>query len=102
LQREGYQVLEAAEPWQAEQMCRTLQGRIDLLLTDMVMPGADGRRLAERLSEMRPDMKVLLMSGFLEGELPRSATGGQPVAFLPKPFTREALANKVREVLGMG
>jgi signal transduction histidine kinase len=102
LQREGYQVLEAAEPWEAERLCRTLQGRIDLLLTDMVMPAADGRRLAERLSEMRPDMKVLLMSGFLEGELPRSAAGGQRVAFLPKPFTREALAHKVREVLGMG
>jgi two-component system cell cycle sensor histidine kinase/response regulator CckA len=99
LQREGYEVLEAGGAAEAERLCRTTPGRIDLLLTDTVMPGADGRRLAERLVKVRPDMKVLLMSGFLEGEVPRFGPSREPVALLPKPFTREALVQIVREVL---
>jgi PAS domain S-box-containing protein len=97
LEREGYRVLEAGGPGQAEQICRTYKDAIDLMITDVVMPKENGRALAARVTKVRPDMKVLFMSGYAEsttlnGEIPQSR-------FMQKPFTPAALARKVRSVL---
>ena len=92
-------MLEAAGPAEAEQVCRSTPDRIDLLLTDFVMPDTDGRQLAEKLIRLRPEMKVILMSGFFD-EIPAiPGPGAWPMAFLPKPFTAETLVGKIRAVL---
>lgn len=101
LVREGYKVLGAFDGDEALQIARDHQNHIDLLLTDIVMPQLNGRELAVRLKKMRPDIKVLYMSGFMKEAILKyygiSITG---IPFLQKPFTRETLARKVREVLG--
>jgi CheY-like chemotaxis protein len=72
---------------------------VDLLLTDVVMPGMSGRELAERLSLARPGTRVLFMSGYAADTMDRHGVteGGQ--SFLPKPFTLDELARKLRDVL---
>jgi len=97
LTRLGYTVLSAGDGAEALAMGENHAGRIDLLLTDMVMPGMGGGELSRRMVERQPAIKVLLTSGYSE-ELVAAEHGG--VAFLPKPFTPEELAAKVREVLG--
>ena len=98
----GYRVLEAADPAAAEEICRSYEGPIHLLVTDVVMPQTSGRRLAEVLTHLRPDLKVLYLSGYSDNELARAGVLDQRLNFLPKPFTVEALATKVREVLDGG
>jgi CheY-like chemotaxis protein len=97
LSRLGYTVLSAADGAEALSLEANHAGRIDLLLTDMVMPGMGGGELSRRMLERQPALKVLLMSGYSE-ELVAAEHGEVP--FLPKPFTPEELAAKVREVLG--
>jgi DNA-binding NtrC family response regulator len=75
------------------------RGRIDLLLTDVVMPDLLGPDLAERLQRLRPEIKVLYISGFSDHPAVSHASLGQDVAFLQKPFTVAALSTKVREAL---
>jgi two-component system, cell cycle sensor histidine kinase and response regulator CckA len=92
----GYRVLEAALPDDAVEIARQHNGLIDLLITDVVMPGMNGRVLADRLAATRPQMGVVYMSGytsFTHRELLDSE------AVVAKPFTRETLLRKVREVL---
>jgi CheY-like chemotaxis protein len=72
----------------------------DLLLTDVVMPGESGPRLAERLRERWPDLPVVFMSGFSSQGIPQGEVGGPPTAFLPKPFSRPELLGCLRGVLG--
>jgi CheY-like chemotaxis protein len=100
LVREGYNVLGASDGDEALQIARDHENHIDLLLTDIVMPQLNGRELAVKLKAMRPDIKVLYMSGFMKEAILKyygiSITG---IPFLQKPFTRETLARKVREVL---
>ncbi|MBL0179062.1 MAG: response regulator [Gemmatimonadetes bacterium] len=93
----GYVVLSAASGAEALALDASHGGTIDMLLTDMVMPGMGGGELSRRIRERHPQMKVLLMSGYSE-ELVAAEHGDVP--FLPKPFTPEELATKVREVLG--
>jgi hypothetical protein len=91
----GYRVLEAAGADEAVTICQ--QGRrIHLVLSDVVMPRVSGRELAARLAEVRPDLKVVLMSGYPNDVLPE--TGARH--FLMKPFSPEQLAAKVRAALG--
>ena len=79
-------------------MCEAHQGKIDLLLSDVVMPELGGRELAERILTIRPDIKVLFMSGHTQDViLKEGVKAGTP--FLQKPFTLSDLANKVRAVL---
>ncbi len=96
----GYSVLEAESGASALQAAEACEHPIDLLLTDVVMPGMTGTELAKRLRGLRPSMKVLFVSGYTEDE--RFANGGMEGKFqlLAKPFTPSALAAKVREVLG--
>jgi DNA-binding NtrC family response regulator len=95
----GYTVIQASDSRDALIQAEAHQGNIDLLLTDVVMPGGTGRSLARTLTELRPSLKVLYMSGYPEyGAAPGSVL--EPgVPFLPKPFTRELLLEQVRSIL---
>ncbi len=95
----GYQVLEVGDSPDAVGVCESYGGRIDLLLTDVVMPRLNGFELAERLRMIRPDLQVLYMSGYAAPEILRGGLQEGDSAFLPKPFTPDTLAAKVREVL---
>jgi two-component system cell cycle sensor histidine kinase/response regulator CckA len=99
LEREGYNVLESADPVEARRIADHHKGAIQLLIADVVMPKLSGRELAEQITHRRPDLKVLYMSGYTENAVLNSGILHQDVAFLQKPFTPEALTGKVREVL---
>jgi PAS domain S-box-containing protein len=99
LENQGYDVVEAADGAAAVQICVAHQGTIHLLLTDVIMPGMNGRELAQRVSEIRPNMKVLYMSGYTENAIGHNGTLDAGITLLQKPFTLQALKAKVREVL---
>jgi len=99
LLRTGYTLLEAADAVEAMRVSEEHGGPIDLLLTDVVMPGLSGRDLAERLAVIRPEMRVLFMSGRVD-ETTLQQVANFTGSFIPKPFTPDALFCKVREVLG--
>ena len=103
LRQLGYQVLEAPNGDEAIGLAQRHAGRIDLLVTDVVMPGMNGRELSERLRAVIPGLKVLLVSGYAADVLvDRGATPDPGLAFLRKPFRPGELAQKVREVLSEG
>ena len=95
----GYAVLEAKDGAEAIETAQRHPGPIHLLVTDMVMPGISGRKLAARLATLRPQMKVVYMSGYTEYATVRQGDLDQNAALLTKPFTRSTLARTVREVL---
>jgi signal transduction histidine kinase/CheY-like chemotaxis protein len=97
----GYTVIQAADANQALEQLR-LQPRIDLLFTDVVMPDMNGRRLAEIARGERPDLKILYTTGYTRNAVVHNGMLDPGVAFLPKPFTIDQLARKVREVLDGG
>jgi PAS domain S-box-containing protein len=99
LEASGYAVLEARDGAEAIQIGEQHQEPIHLLVTDVVMPGMSGRELGERLAALRPEMKVLYVSGYTDDAIVRHRVLGSGLAFLQKPFTRDTLARKVREVL---
>ena len=102
LEHHGYTVLPAARPHEAMALCASHGGAIDLLLTDAVMPEMSGRALAQQAGAMRPELRVLLMSGYAEDALEGRGLGGAGGAFLRKPFTPTVLTRKIREVLDGG
>jgi len=95
----GYNVLVAESPEKAIRLVEEHSGEIHLLVTDVIMPNMNGWELSQRLSELRPSMKHLFMSGFAATVLTQQGILGKGVSFLPKPFSRDELAHKVREVL---
>ena len=99
LQRHGYSVLEARHGAEALQVAEKYPGPIHLMLTDVVMPYLGGPALAERLASLRPEMKVLFMSGYTGIAIAHQGALDADREFLQKPFTVEGLARKVREVL---
>jgi CheY-like chemotaxis protein len=99
LERLGYHVLMAENVPQALHVAASHRGPIHLLIADVVMPGASGRDLARRLAELRPDTKVLYVSGYTDDAIVRHGMLEPGLAFLQKPFTPDVLARKVREVL---
>jgi two-component system cell cycle sensor histidine kinase/response regulator CckA len=99
LQSLGYKVLVAALPTEAIQIAKQFTGQIDLLLTDVVMPGMNGRGLAQRLQPLYPNMRVLYVSGFVEHTHKQDAVDAND-AFLAKPFLLRELAEKIRSLLG--
>ena len=96
----GYQILEAAGAREAQRICAEREKRIDLLLTDVVMPETTGPALATELGKVRPDMEVLFMSGYSRSMMERHGAFDPKVHFLEKPFAPDALVRKVRDVLG--
>ena len=99
LQLHGYTVLEASNGEKAVRMAGQHQGTIHLLVTDVVMPGMNGRQVAERVAALHPETKVLFLSGYTDDAVVRNGVLHAETAFLQKPFTPAALAQKVREVL---
>jgi len=99
LEAVGYKVLVAENPGEALRMAAGHTGDIRLLLTDVVMPGMDGRQLAERLGSIKPGLKVLFMSGYTSDVITQRGVLPEGVAFIAKPFPRDDLARKVHEVL---
>ncbi len=99
LQEIGYTVLEAYDGSQALVLAEQYPSPIALLLTDVVLPHKSGRELAEQLVARRPETKVLFMSGYMDDAVMRHGVLAADVNFLSKPFSRSALASKVREVL---
>ena len=98
LEVRGYKVLEAANGKDAVNVCKTYTGPIHLTLSDVVMPGMTGRELAEQAVRIRPNMRVLLMSGYTD-EISKAGFLHPGLHFIEKPFTSNSLALKIREVL---
>ncbi len=99
LRRQGYRVIVATSPAEALRTAEVDPENIDLLLTDVVMPGMSGPELARRFVALRPDTKVLCMSGYTDDSVVRHGVLEAGAAFLQKPITPGALASKLREVL---
>jgi signal transduction histidine kinase len=99
LQSSGYTVIEARRPDEALRISEQREGPIDFLLTDVIMPGMNGRQLAAQLASSRPKMKVLYISGYTDDAIMQHGLLEEGIAFLQKPYTRYALTRKVRDVL---
>ena len=99
LERAGYRVLAAADGSAALSLASAHPGAIDLLLTDVIMPGMNGRELAATLTRRRPGIRVLFASGYTDNVLAGQDALAPGVTLLDKPFTPADLAAKVRDVL---
>ncbi len=99
LELASYSVIEASCGEEALSICNDPVRAIDLLLTDVIMPGMGGGELVKRATQVRPGLRVLYMSGYTDDAVVRHGVSDAEAAFLQKPFTLEALSRKVREVL---
>ena len=99
LEGQGYAVLEARDAAEALRISAEYAESIDLLLTDVVMPGMSGCDLASRLQSERPDMKVLYVSGYTNGSFKQLGVSPNSDAFLQKPFNLSELARRIHKML---
>jgi CheY-like chemotaxis protein len=100
LEGAGYRVLEAANGPDALRMVQSWEGPLDLVLTDVIMPGMSGQELSARLREQRPSLRILYVSGYTDDAILQHGTLLPNTGFLQKPFTPGSLALRVREVMG--
>ena len=98
LEKEGYTVLEAGDAKEALQICESYDGTIELMVTDLVMPGMDGLELGGKVTDLRPDMKVLYTSGYSEDVITRDGVT-EAGDFLQKPYTPSDLGQRIRQLL---
>lgn len=101
LRKHGYSVLLASAGDQALEIAARHRGRIDLLLTDVLMAGLNGRMLSERLTAARPETRVLYMSGYSDDDILRLGVKTAAAQFIQKPFSIDALVHKIRETLAL-
>jgi two-component system cell cycle sensor histidine kinase/response regulator CckA len=99
LQNKGYKVIEARDGEDALEVLGKNGAKIDLVITDVMMPGVDGPTLIRRVRETHPDLKVIFISGYAEDSFRKRLGEGEQVHFLPKPFSLQQLAGKVKEVM---
>ncbi len=99
LEKQGFSVVEASGPDQALAAVDTADGPLDLLVTDLMMPGLTGRQLAETLARRRPEMKVLYMSGYSRDEVEAQGLLPAGLPFLSKPFDLSRLSAAIRSAL---
>jgi len=102
LEQLGYTVLEASDGYEALRIIGQCNTSVHLLLTDVIMPEMNGRELAKRLESIRPATRVLYMSGYTDDTLELHGVDQPRIQLIQKPFTPDALAEKVREVLAVG
>lgn len=95
----GYQVFEARTAAEAMRVFRQQRAKVQLLLTDVVLPGTNGRELARELRRLDPALKTMFISGYPDNEVTRHNLEEPGVFYLPKPFSVESLMRKVRQVL---
>ena len=100
LSRQGYEVLEAGTGAEALELMQREQRRVDLVVSDVIMPEMDGPTLLKELRKSKPDLKFIFVSGYPDDAFKKSLDDGEDYAFLPKPFTLPQLAAKVKEELG--
>jgi CheY-like chemotaxis protein len=99
LERKGYSVVPAATPADAISIADTYVGKIDLLMTDVVMPEMNGRDLAKKITAIFPEIKLLFMSGYSANVITQQGVLNDGVAFMQKPFSMNELAEKIRGIL---
>jgi CheY-like chemotaxis protein len=102
LERKGYTVLAASDGEKALHLSKAHAGDIQLVITDEIMPGMRGHELAEVMRTLRPQIKVLFISGYTDAAAIHEGVLAEGIQFLQKPFTPDALARKVRSVLDVG
>lgn len=102
LRNKGYNILEARSGEEALQVLEQENGKIDLIVSDVVMPQMDGPTMFKHLREKWKDIKVIFVSGYTEDRLREQFTSGEVIYFLPKPFTLKQLAGKVKDVMEEG
>lgn len=100
LEMDGYEVLSCAHPEEGIEVCRRHAGQIDLLLTDVVMPGMNGREMANRILDILPALRVVFMSGYTEHALLHNGQVDPHLEYLQKPFSLQTLAKKLAHVWG--
>jgi two-component system, cell cycle sensor histidine kinase and response regulator CckA len=99
LERAGFTVLEAAHPEAALKVASAHTGGIDLIVSDVVMPGMSGRMMVERLAHRYPQARVLFMSGYTDTAVTRTDGCGDGPTLLQKPFTPNTLIRRVRDIM---
>jgi CheY-like chemotaxis protein len=102
LERSGYAVLACEHPAEGIETCQRHSGQIDLLLTDVVMPGMNGKEMANRIAEMLPELRVVFMSGYTEQALLKDGLLDSRIEYLQKPFSLHTLRQRLARVMGTG
>lgn len=99
LEKLGYRVLTAENPEEALRIAKAHEGKIDLLLTDVVMPGMNGREMTQQIRTLYPEIRTLFMSGYTADVIAHRGVLEEEVQFLQKPFSIHDLGPKIREIL---
>ncbi|MCK5688935.1 response regulator [Myxococcota bacterium] len=100
LETQGYKVHEARDGFKALELFETIKDEVHIILTDVIMPGMNGREVAEAILKIKPDMPIIFMSGYTENVIAHHGVINEDIDFLQKPFSAELLLLKVKEVLG--